>query len=47
MVEWAAARGKEAACEYAEAFCQHRGHAYPSENVLAQILGAEVVASVG
>ena len=43
MVEWAAARGKEAGCEYAEAFCQHRGHAYPRENVLANILGEEVV----
>jgi len=43
MAQWAAARGKEAGFEYAEAFCQHLGHAYPHDNVLAKILGEEIV----
>jgi LmbE family N-acetylglucosaminyl deacetylase len=29
--------------EYAEAFRQHRGHAYPSANVLASVLGDKVL----
>lgn len=43
MVEWAAQRGEEAGVQYAEAFCQHRGHAYPRDNILAQILGSDLV----
>lgn len=31
--------GKEAGFEYAEGFTQHRGNAYPRENVLGEILG--------
>ncbi len=31
-------RGKEAGCEYAEGFRQHLGHAYPSNNILKEIL---------
>ncbi|MFP4055590.1 MAG: PIG-L deacetylase family protein [Candidatus Brocadiia bacterium] len=43
MVEWAARRGQECGVQYAEAFCQHRGHAYPRDNVLAKILGEQLV----
>ena len=32
---FAAARGKEMGVRYAEGFVQHRGHAYPSEDLLA------------
>ena len=43
MVEWGEARGKEAGFQIAEAFCQHRGHAYPHDNIVAKILGGELV----
>jgi len=43
MVEWAAQRGGECGAAYAEAFCQHRGHAYPRDNILAEILGSDLV----
>jgi LmbE family N-acetylglucosaminyl deacetylase len=43
MVSWAERRGGEAGCASAEAFCQHRGHAYPRDNVLAKILGERVI----
>jgi LmbE family N-acetylglucosaminyl deacetylase len=33
-------RGKQAGVKYAEAFVQHRGHAYPRNDLLAEILGA-------
>lgn len=32
----ATASGKLAGVEYAEGFTQHRGHAYPADNILAQ-----------
>jgi LmbE family N-acetylglucosaminyl deacetylase len=32
---WAARRGQEAGVAYAEAFRQHRGHAYPADDILA------------
>jgi LmbE family N-acetylglucosaminyl deacetylase len=47
MVEWAAQRGQEAGFEHAEAFCQHRGHAYPRDHALPQILGPHLVKTVG
>jgi len=47
MVEWAAARGKEAGFKHAEGFCQHRGHAYPKENVLEKVLGGNMVRTIG
>ena len=34
--------GKECGVEYAEGFRQHRGNAYPRDNLLARILGARV-----
>ena len=40
MREWAARRGAEAGVEYAEAFRQHLGHAYPQDNKLAALLDA-------
>lgn len=43
---WSAARGTEAGVKYAEAFRQHRGHPYPQDNLLAELLG-EFVRVVG
>jgi LmbE family N-acetylglucosaminyl deacetylase len=40
MRDWSAKRGAEIAVAYAEAFCQHLGHPYPQEDVLAQLLNA-------
>jgi LmbE family N-acetylglucosaminyl deacetylase len=37
MKRAAADRGKQASCQYAEAFVQHRGHAYPREDLLAEL----------
>lgn len=39
MRDWSAQRGREAGVVYAEAFRQHRGHAYPPNNLLAELLG--------
>ncbi len=39
MKEWSAARGKRIGTEYGEAFRQHRGHAYPTDNVIVDLLG--------
>lgn len=39
MRSWCASRGREIGVEYAEAFCQHRGHPHPADDVLAKILG--------
>ena len=36
----AAARGRLAGAAYAEAFVQHRGHAYPRDDLLATLFGA-------
>src|SRR5262249_12426384 len=36
---WSAGRGQQIGVAYAEAFCQHRGHPYPSDNLLARLLG--------
>jgi len=42
MKHQAALRGEKAGVSYAEAFCQHLGHAYPQDNVLAEVLGPYV-----
>lgn len=48
MRRWGRELGRRAsshfgrAVEYAEAFRQHRGHAYPAENLLATLLGDQV-----
>ena len=47
MREWAAHRGQEIGVAYAEAFCQHIGHAYPQDNVLARLLGGLCQVSQG
>ncbi len=39
---WSAARGKEIDVNYGEAFTQHRGHPYPHDDVLLQLLGKVV-----
>lgn len=49
MQSWAAVRGAEAASAtgrkvgFAEAFRQHRGHAYPCTNLLQELLGDRVI----
>jgi LmbE family N-acetylglucosaminyl deacetylase len=35
---WSQKRGHEAGCPFAEAFCQHRGHPYPQDNILGELL---------
>ena len=35
---WSSERGREIGVEYGEAFTQHRGHPYPHDNLLTQIL---------
>lgn len=35
---WSARRGAEISARYGEAFCQHRGHPYPPDNRLAELL---------
>ncbi len=42
MEEWAKKRGEETGFAYAEGYRQHLGHAFPSENVLKEILGGLV-----
>jgi LmbE family N-acetylglucosaminyl deacetylase len=39
MKDWSAARGRRIRVEYGEAFRQHRGHAYPTDNIIAELLG--------
>jgi LmbE family N-acetylglucosaminyl deacetylase len=36
---WSARRGQEIGASYAEAYRQHLGHPYPSDNLLAELLG--------
>jgi N-acetylglucosamine malate deacetylase 1 len=48
MQSWAGERGKQASDSgrsvcYAEAFRQHRGHAYPHDNVLQEWLGERLI----
>ena len=40
MRNWSAARGKLIGTAAAEAFVQHRGHSYPRNDLLAELLGA-------
>lgn len=41
MQEHSAKRGQEIGVQAAEAFVQHRGHAYPSEDLLAQLFAQQ------
>ena len=43
MREWSAHRGREAGVAEAEGFRQHRGHGYPRNNILAELLGNRVI----
>lgn len=43
MVRGGASCGEQVGVGYAEAFMQHLGHAYPQENVLAELLGDLVI----
>jgi LmbE family N-acetylglucosaminyl deacetylase len=40
MRDWSARRGQEVGAIYGEAFCQHRGHPHPTDDLLARLLGA-------
>ncbi len=40
MRDWCAHRGSQAGVAFAEGFRQHRGHAYPQDNLLGAVLGA-------
>ncbi len=42
MTEWAAAYGRECGVDYAEGLRQHRGHGYPLDPVLQNLLGDAV-----
>lgn len=35
---WSAARGQEIGCAHGEGFTQHKGHPYPSDNLLLRLL---------
>lgn len=43
MKEWSARRGNPFDFKYGEGFRQHKGHAYPHENVLAKLLPTDLV----
>jgi len=38
MKAWSAGRGQEIGVAYGEAFCQHRGHPHPADDLLARLL---------
>lgn len=40
MKTWCGRRGRQIGVEYGEGFCRHRGHPYPEEDVLGQLLDA-------
>jgi len=40
MKQWSAKRGQQIGVAYAEGFRQHLGHAYPHDNILAELLGS-------
>jgi N-acetylglucosamine malate deacetylase 1 len=44
MKHWCEHRGRQIAAESGEGFRQHKGHAYPHENLLGQLLGARPLA---
>jgi len=39
MRDWSARRGGEAGVGFAEGFRQHKGHSYPQDNLLGELLG--------
>ncbi len=39
--KWSSTRGKEIGKAYGEAFTQHKGHPYPHDNLLLQLLGGK------
>ena len=39
MKKWAAHRGQRIGAKYGEGFRQHKGHAYPQEDILRKLLG--------
>jgi len=39
MRDWGAHRGRACGVAFAEGFRQHRGHSYPQDNLLGQVLG--------
>jgi LmbE family N-acetylglucosaminyl deacetylase len=39
MEQWSASRGKRIGVRYAEGFRQHKGHPYPTDNLLWELLG--------
>ena len=41
MREWGARRGRRVGLGYAEGFRQHRGHGYPQDNLLGDLLGGK------
>ncbi len=41
MKEWSANRGRLIGVQYGEGFRQHLGHAYPKNNILLELLGAQ------
>jgi LmbE family N-acetylglucosaminyl deacetylase len=40
MRQWSSQQGKRAGVAFAEGFRQHRGHSYPQDNLLGQLLGS-------
>jgi N-acetylglucosamine malate deacetylase 1 len=40
MKRWCGCRGGQIGAEFGEGFRQHKGHAYPHDNLLGQLLGA-------
>ncbi|HXK94441.1 MAG TPA: PIG-L family deacetylase [bacterium] len=46
LVEWSRSRGETYGVPFAEGFKQHKGFAYPQENLLAQCLPSEVMVMV-
>lgn len=45
MKTWSRLRGSQIQAAYGEAFCQHRGHPYPQEDILATLLNAVPILS--
>ncbi len=41
QAKWGARRGAEIGVAYAEAFRQYRGHPYPQDNLLLELLGQD------
>lgn len=44
MKAWSAGRGREIGVAHGEAFCQHRGHPHPADDLLARLLGSATAA---